>query len=70
MFNSLDMLPGTMQSIVQWNPFFYFNDGLRYAMTNIHEASLVTGGLIISGLLVALFMLVLTLFKRGWRLRV
>jgi len=39
-------------------------------MTGMHEASLAVGGSIIGGLLVALFIVVLTLFKRGWHLRV
>jgi ABC-2 type transport system permease protein len=70
MFNSLDMLPPLMQTITLWNPFFYFIDGLRYSMTGMHEASLAVGFSIISVLFVLLFILVVTLFKRGWRLRV
>lgn len=69
MFNSLSMLPPLLQSIVLANPFFYFNDGLRYAMTNTHEASLTIGAVIIVGMLVALSVLVWILFTRGWRLR-
>lgn len=70
MFNSLDMLPPVMQTIVLFNPFFYFIDGLRYSMTDMHEASLFTGMVIIATLFISLFLLVLTLFRRGWRLRV
>ncbi len=70
MFNSLDMLPPILQKITLWNPFFYFNDGLRYSMTGFHEASLVTGISIIAGLVIVLFAVVVTLFSRGWRLRV
>jgi len=70
MFNSIDMLPPALRSMTLWNPFFYFNDGLRYTMTGLHEMSLVTGAAIILGLLTVLFVLVVTLFKRGWRLRV
>jgi ABC-2 type transport system permease protein len=70
MFNSLDMLPPVLQTMTRFNPFFYFNDGLRYSMTGIHEVSLWTGMAIIGMLLIVLFVLVLTLFKRGWRLRV
>jgi ABC-2 type transport system permease protein len=70
MFNSLDMLPGAMRGFVLANPFFYFNDGLRYSMTGLHEASLAVGIAIILGLFAVLFALVVTLFTRGWRLRV
>jgi ABC-2 type transport system permease protein len=70
MFNSLTMLPPSMQNVVLANPFFYFNDGLRYAMTGMHEASLAVGVTVILGSLVVLSVLVFALFRRGWRLRV
>ncbi|MBP9760553.1 MAG: ABC transporter permease [Candidatus Pacebacteria bacterium] len=69
MFNSLSMLPPLMQTLTRANPFFYFNDGLRYAMTGQHETSLVVGAVIILTLLAVSFTLVFVLFSRGWRLR-
>jgi ABC-2 type transport system permease protein len=69
MFNSLAMLPPWMQTFVRWNPFFYFNDGLRYSMTGLHEASLWVGAAIMLALLFASFTAVFVLFTRGWRLR-
>ena len=69
MFNTLDMLPPILRTVTLWNPFFYFNDGLRYSMTGNHEAPLLVGLCIIVVLFVVLFTLVVTLFKRGWRLR-
>ncbi len=70
MFNTLDMLPPVLRTLTLWNPFFYFNDGLRYAMTGTNEASLTVGAGIIGTLFIALFSLVVHLFHRGWRLRV
>jgi ABC-2 type transport system permease protein len=70
MFNTLDMLPPLLRTLTLWNPFFYFNDGLRYAMTGAHEASLWVGAGIISALFVVLLSTVVYLFSRGWRLRV
>jgi ABC-2 type transport system permease protein len=70
MFNTLDMLPPALQTAVLFNPFFYFNDGLRYSMTGFHETNLYLGGGIILALLTVLFVTVVTLFKHGWRIRV
>lgn len=69
MFNTLDMLPHTLRTIVRFNPFFYFNDGLRYSMTGVHEAPLSIGIAVITVLALVLFVAVITLFRRGWRLR-
>jgi len=69
MFNSLDMLPRLMRSMTLWNPFFYFNDGLRYSMTGIHEVPLGTGVAIILCLFAALFVTVTLVFRSGWHLR-
>jgi len=69
MFNSLDMLPPLLRTITLWNPFFYFIDGLRYSMTGHSEASLMVGVSIITILFILLFFTIITLFKRGWRLR-
>lgn len=69
MFNSLDMLPPVLQRITLWNPFFYFNDGLRYSMTGVHEAPLETGLAIVFGLFFALFVTVVLVFRSGWHLR-
>lgn len=69
MFNSLDMLPPLMRSMTLWNPFFYFNDGLRYSMTGLHEVPLSTGVTIILCLFAALFVTVTLVFRSGWHLR-
>ena len=69
MFNSIHMLPEWLQPFALANPFFYFMDGVRYAMIGYHEASLLFGQTLLIGLAVALFILVWRLFKIGWRLR-
>lgn len=68
-FNSVDMLPGTMKTIVKFNPFFYFVDGLRYSMTGIREANPIVGYLVILGFITVLSLIVFYLFKIGWRVR-
>jgi ABC-2 type transport system permease protein len=69
MFNTLAMLPESLRIVVLYNPFFYFIDGMRYAMTDVHEAPLLVGGAVILLLTATLFVTVVQLFRRGWRLR-
>ena len=69
MFNTLDMLPPWAQTLTLWNPFFYFNDGIRYAMTGHAEANLTFGFIMIAGLILVFGAIIHYLFHIGWRLR-
>lgn len=68
-FNSIDMLPARLKWITFSNPFFYFVDGLRYAMIGIRESNAAVGYALIFVLAVGLGYLVWYLFKTGWRIR-
>ncbi|HRH23242.1 MAG TPA: ABC transporter permease [Candidatus Magasanikbacteria bacterium] len=68
-FNSITMLPEKVQIFVKFNPFFYFVDGLRYAMVGIREGSALIGWCVIIGLILVFGTLVWRLFSIGWRLR-
>lgn len=68
-FNSIEMLPSTLQHIMKYNPFFYFVDGLRYSMTGLSESNLSFGSSLIVGLIIILATITYTLFKRGWKIR-
>lgn len=68
-FYSVHMLPAKMQFLVYLNPLFYATDGLRYAMTGYHEASLVTGILVLGGIGAASLYFTVYIFKTGWKLR-
>lgn len=68
-FNSISMLPEKLQILVKFNPFFYFVDGLRYAMVGIREGSALIGWCVIMGLILLFGGLVWRLFSIGWRLR-
>jgi len=68
-FYSIEMLPAKMQVVAQWNPFFYFVDGIRYAMIGVREGSAAVGYVLIFALIAGLGSLVWYLFSRGWRLR-
>lgn len=68
-FNSIDMLPENIHWLVKLNPFFYMVDGLRFSMIGYSESNLLFGTIFLSGSALFLFALVVTLFKRGWKLR-
>lgn len=68
-FNSVTMLPEWGKTLVMFNPFFYFVDGIRYAMIGHSESNLVVGVVLIIGLIIVLGAIVEYLFRIGWRLR-
>lgn len=69
MFYTLDMLPSLMRTVTLWNPFFYMVDGTRYAMTGIHDASLITGAFVLGISNLLLGILVWYVFRTGWRIK-
>jgi ABC-2 type transport system permease protein len=68
-FYSIEMLPENGQLVAIYNPFFYFIDGIRYAMIGVQESNMAAGIILIFGLIASLGILVWYLFKIGWRLR-
>lgn len=68
-FYSITMLPEVMQTVVLWNPFLYFVDGIRYAMIGISEVSLTFGMSFVLALNILLFAIVWHLFNIGYGLR-
>ncbi|MFQ5328510.1 MAG: ABC transporter permease [Thermodesulfobacteriota bacterium] len=68
-FYSITMLPEKMQTFALLNPFFYFIDGIRYSMIGVRESNHTIGAVVIITMIISLWLLVVTLFKRGWRLR-
>lgn len=68
-FYSITMLPEAAQTITRFNPFFYFADGVRSSMIGVSEANTMLGVLMIGGLLTFLILLVVQLFKIGWKIR-
>jgi len=69
MFNSVTMLPSVMQTIVKFNPFFYFVDGLRYSMTGVQEASPYVGVTLLLTLIFVLCTITWYAFYKGWKIR-
>lgn len=68
-FYSVTFLPELAAELTRLNPFFYFADGIRSSMIGVSEANGGVGLVLIIGLVVGLSALVVTLFKRGWKIR-
>ncbi len=68
-FYSITMLPEKWQFIVHFNPIFYVVDGIRYALTGYHEASLLLGVGVLGSLSVIALGVCVWIFTTGWKLR-
>lgn len=68
-FTSLDMLPENIHWLVKMNPIFYMVDGIRYSMIGYTESNLLGGAIFLIGSAAMLFVLIIHLFKIGWKLR-
>lgn len=68
-FYSIHALPPFWQHVSHLNPFFYMIDGFRYAMTGYSDSSPVLGACVLLSTNILLFMLVQTMFARGYRLK-
>lgn len=68
-FYSITFLPELAATITRLNPFFYFTDGIRSSMIGYSEANTTIGIIVIVGLVTLLGVLLVTLFKRGWKIR-
>ena len=68
-FNSIDMLPEGIHWLVKLNPFFYMVDGIRYSMIGYSESNLIAGTISLLVAVIVLFVIVVMLFKKGWKLR-
>lgn len=68
-FYSVTFLPEFAATITRFNPFFYFADGIRSSMIGYSEANTVIGVVVILGLVCLLSMIVVQLFRKGWKIR-
>lgn len=68
-FYSINMLPEKWQFLVHFNPIFYVVDGIRYALTGYHEASLLLGVGVLSTLSFITLGVCVWIFTTGWKLR-
>lgn len=68
-FYSISFLPPLAVTLTKLNPFFYFADSIRSSMIGVNEANSLVGLIIIVALMAGLSILVVQLFKLGWKIR-
>ena len=68
-FYSIEALPPVWQRIALFNPFFYMIDGLRYGFLGRHDASLLTGVLVMIAIDLVLLSAAYRMFATGYKLK-
>ncbi|HIK01689.1 TPA: ABC transporter permease [archaeon] len=68
-FHPVNILPPLFQKITMLNPLFYMVSGFRYGLTGVAETSVLSSFLVLVAFIVVLFVTVVTMFKRGYKLR-
>lgn len=68
-FYSVKKLPFVFQVVNYFNPFFYMIDGFRYSLTDHVDGSIMFGSvfLVVANLL--LYLLLVRLINKGWRIK-
>ena len=68
-FYSVHDLPPFWAHLSFANPFFYMIDGFRYAMTGAHDADPHVGAIVLLVTNAVLYVVILRLMQKGWRLK-
>jgi ABC-2 type transport system permease protein len=68
-FYTISMLPENLQFLVYLNPIFYAIDGIRYAFTGYHDTNIFTGLVVLGLISIGCMLVVIKIFKTGWKLR-
>ena len=68
-FYHIDILPPVFQKISLCNPLFYLIDGFRYGFLGESDGNVMIGVVMAAVINICLFALVLTAFKKGWKIK-
>ena len=68
-FYHIDILPPLFQNISLCNPLFYLIDGFRFGFLGESDGNVMIGVAITAAINLGLFALVLTVLKKGWRIK-
>lgn len=68
-FYHIDILPPVFQKISLCNPLFYLIDGFRYGFLGEADGNVMIGVVMAAIINIILFTLVLTAFKKGWKIK-
>ena len=68
-FYSIDRLPRFLQTVSEFNPFFYMIDGFRYGFLEKTDGSIFIGTIYLSILAIVLWFISYLLYKKGYKLK-
>ena len=68
-FYTIDKLPSFLQTISEFNPFFYMIDGFRYSFIGKSDGSITTGLIYLSILSVVTWFVTYLLYKKGYKIK-
>mgnify|MGYP001384389422 FL=1 len=68
-FYTIDKLPSFLQTISEFNPFFYMIDGFRYSFIGKSDGSITTGLIYLSILSVVTWFITYLLYKKGYKIK-
>jgi ABC-2 type transport system permease protein len=68
-FYTIDKLPSFLQTISEFNPFFYMIDGFRYSFIGKADGSITIGLIYLSILSVVTWLITYLLYKNGYKIK-
>jgi ABC-2 type transport system permease protein len=68
-FYSIDILPDTLQTVSEWNPFFYIIDGFRSGFLGVADGSTKFGIFYLTILSFLTWFAAYILFKKGYKIK-
>ena len=68
-FYTIDKLPSFLQTISEFNPFFYMIDGFRYSFIGKADGSITIGLIYLSILSVVTWFVTYLLYKKGYKIK-
>jgi len=68
-FYTIDKLPSFLQTVSEFNPFFYMIDGFRYSFIGKADGSITTGLIYLSILSFVTWFVTYLLYKKGYKIK-
>ena len=68
-FYTIDRLPGFLQTISEFNPFFYMIDGFRYSFIGTSDGSISVGLVYLTALSFVSWLVCYLLYKKGYKIK-
>ncbi|WP_299848810.1 ABC transporter permease [uncultured Roseovarius sp.] len=68
-FYSVEALPPVLRQITHFNPIFYLIDGMRYGMIGVSDSAPLLGLVVVVAATLAISLIALLMFARGYRLK-